>query len=134
MQQFHNSNYSMKVKKFLWAAVIWAVLVLVLYFLSLPGSNAKSKLGFFPLFMIVWALVSVLSILVLLLRLFKKFRYNGSFFYVFLAEANLVLASYGFYQILSPNARENLYAIILVFAVNVLMALLILRDYFTMEG
>jgi len=123
----------MKGKKFLWSAVIWTVLILALYFLSQAREDSKGKMGFFPLFVIGWVLVTVVSILFLILRLLKKYRHKGSGFYLILGEANLMIAFYGFYQILSPNARDNLYGIILLFAANGVMALMILIDYFTSD-
>lgn len=131
MHRFLNSAYAMKAKTFLWTAAIWTVFVLALYFIS--QAREGSKMGFFPLLVIGWILVTVVSILLLALRVFKKYRHNGSAFYLILGEANLVIVSYGFYQVLSPNARDNLYGIILLFAANGVMALMILRDYFTTD-
>ena len=91
------------------------------------------KLGYFPLFIFLWISVSIVSLAILILRVVKVYRYTQSFFYVFLGQANLLVAALGFHQILTPNANASAYLEIIFLAANVAMALLILRDYFKNE-
>ena len=123
----------MKLKRFLWAAALWTVLIIWQITLYSVRKDEMGKLGYFPIFILLWLFVSVISLVILILRALKVYRQTQSFFYVFLGQANLVVAALGFYQVFAPNANAGAYLEIILLAFNVVIALFIFRDYLSNE-
>lgn len=120
---------SMNWTKLLWSIVLFGGLILLLAIIS---SKATDQLGpgfaFFSWMLIVWIGVSIFSLAVLLLRLFRIAVHSNSFVYILAGTGSLIFGGLGLFYIV--GSKDNLFPYIAAFILNILLSTYIFWDVF----
>lgn len=121
----------MKLKRLLGALLLIAILTLWPILLVHFNAIYPGKLGFFPMLLLAWALVTIASLAVLILRYVRHYFRPTSFLNIFLALANFALAIYGFVEIFSSTSQSVLYFAPVLLAGNLAIAFVLGSNFFT---
>jgi hypothetical protein len=119
-----------------WRNLLWAVLTLALSVLIFSEifKNSHSKLGgdfnLFTIFMIFWTVTSLISPIIVALRVFRKMKMQPSLAYIFLSVLNVYLGGYGIFKLLSSTVQKDFYAAFFLLLLNLIWGGFIFIDVF----
>jgi hypothetical protein len=116
-----------------WVNLLWSFIVIgvIAFLLELLAAHSTSKLAAVAAnVFVIWVMISAISPIVLALRLFRVIRTNGSFWYIFIGTANLVLGIAAAIYVLFGKAMPLDYLFALTIGFNLFTATYIFIDVF----